>query len=141
MFHIGHLNILKNAKANCDYLIVGVSTDALVKSYKYQTPEYTQNERISIVQAIKFVDKVVLQTTLDKNDAWKKYHFNMMFHGSDWKGTTLYDKIKENLLSVGVKTIFLPHTDGISTSLIKSKKCCKKIIIRLRFVCDGKREN
>ena len=87
MFHIGHLNILRRAKEQCDYLIVGVSTDELVRDYKNKTPIVPFEERKAIVDAIKYVDEVVPQTSMDKFEAWKKLHFNAIFHGDDWKGS------------------------------------------------------
>lgn len=92
MFHIGHLNILKRAKEQCDYLIVGVSTDEVVNSYKHKKPIIPFQERIAIVGELKCVDKVVPQTSMDKMEAWNKYHFNVLFHGSDWKGSDMYNK-------------------------------------------------
>ena len=71
MFHIGHLNILRRAKEQCDYLIVGVSTDELALTYKHKTPVIPFEERKAIVEAIRYVDKVVPQTTMDKLAAWK----------------------------------------------------------------------
>lgn len=97
LFHIGHLNILKRAKDLCDYLIVGVSTDELVREYKHKKPVMSYFERSSIVEAIRYVDKVVPQTTMDKIQAFKELNFEVMFHGDDWKGTPLYDKYKKNL--------------------------------------------
>lgn len=121
MFHIGHLNILRRAKEQCDYLIVGVSTDELVRDYKNKTPIVPFEERKAIVDAIKYVDEVVPQTSMDKFEAWKKLHFNAIFHGDDWKGSTLYKKIEEKLSSVGVDMVFLPHTDGTSSTILSEK--------------------
>ena len=87
MFHIGHLNILKRAKEQCDYLIVGVSTDELVQHDKNKTPIIPFADRCAIVESIKYVDQVVAQENKNKYEAWEKYHFNKMFVGSDWKGT------------------------------------------------------
>ena len=87
MFHIGHLNVIRRAKEQCDYLIVGVSTDELVKKEKNKTPVIPYEERAAIVAALKYVDKVVPQENKDKLGAWKKLHFDKMFVGSDWKGT------------------------------------------------------
>ena len=86
MFHIGHLNILKRAKEQCDYLIVGVSTDELVQSYKNKLPIIPYAERSAIVEAIKYVDKVVPQKNRDKIAAFNEFKFNKMFVGDDWKG-------------------------------------------------------
>ena len=121
MFHIGHLNILRKAKEQCDYLIVGVSTDELVESEKNKTPIIPFEERCAIVEAIKYVDEVVPQFDKNKFDAWKKYHFNKMFVGSDWKGTTQWANFEKQFLPVGVEIVYLPHTDGISSSILREK--------------------
>ena len=121
MFHIGHLNILKRAKEQCDYLIVGVTTDETVLSYKNKLPIIKFEERVAIVEAIKYVDKVVPQTTMDKMEAYKKLKFDALFHGSDWKGSDMYDKIIRELGEVGVDVVFLPHTEGVSSTLIREK--------------------
>lgn len=129
LFHIGHLNILKNAKEQCEYLIVGVSTDEVVKKYKNKTPVIPYEERKKIVEAIKYVDEVVPQTSIDKMEALENLRFNVMFHGDDWKGSELYKKIEQEFNKKGVEIVFLPHTSGISsTELVKkieekSKKC------------------
>jgi glycerol-3-phosphate cytidylyltransferase len=121
MFHIGHLNILKRAKEQCEYLIVGVSTDDTVESYKHKTPIIKFEERSAIVEAIKYVDKVVPQTSMNKMDAYKELKFDALFHGSDWQGSDMYNKIVEEFAAVGVDVVFLPHTDGVSSTLIREK--------------------
>lgn len=118
MFHIGHLNILRRAKEQCDYLIVGVSTDELVQSYKHKTPIIPFEERLQIVEAIRYVDRVVPQTSLDKFAAWNELHFDAIFHGDDWKGSALYQQIEEKLRQVGCEMVFLPHTKGTSSTLL-----------------------
>lgn len=118
MFHIGHLNILKNSKMQCDELIVGVSTDELVQEYKHKTPIIKFEERIEIVSAIRYVDRVVPQVTMDKMKAWEQLHFDVMFHGSDWKGSKMYDEIIEQFKAVNVDIVFLPHTDGTSSTIL-----------------------
>lgn len=120
MFHIGHLNILQRAKEMCDCLIVGVSTDEVVMSYKHKTPVIPFEERIAIVSAIKYVDKVVPQTTMDKMEAWKELHFDALFHGSDWKGTSRFSEYEEQFAPLGVDVVYLPHTDGISSTELTS---------------------
>ncbi len=124
MFHIGHLNILKNAKKQCDYLIVAVSTDELVRKEKNKTPVIPFDERVQIISALKYVDKVVPQVDKNKYGAWQKYHFDKMFVGSDWQGTPQWQKYEKELKPHGVEIVYLPHTDGISstelTSLIKN---------------------
>lgn len=121
MFHIGHLNILKRAKEQCEYLIVGVSTDETVESYKHKLPVIKFEERCAIVEAIKYVDRVVPQTSMDKMDAYKELKFDVLFHGSDWKGSEMYDGIVSEFAKIGVDVVFLPHTDGISSTLIREK--------------------
>lgn len=121
MFHIGHLNILKRAKAMCDYLIVGVSTDEVVQEYKHKKPVIPFEDRLAIVEAIKYVDKAIPQTTMDKMVAYKELHFDALFHGSDWKDSTMYDEIEKAFSAIGVDVVFLPHTDGISSTLIRDK--------------------
>ncbi len=121
MFHIGHLNILKRAKAMCDYLIVGVSTDEVVQEYKHKSPVIPFEDRLAIVESIKFVDKAIPQTTMDKMVAYNELHFDALFHGSDWKDSIMYDEIEKSFSAIGVDVVFLPHTDGISSSLIRDK--------------------
>jgi len=121
MFHIGHLNILRRAKEQCDYLIVGVSTDDVVEQYKHHRPVIPFEQRMEIVAAIKWVDQVVPQTTMDKMQAWRELHFDVMFHGSEWKGSDLFNKYEKEFDAVGAKIIYLPHTEGISSSLLREK--------------------
>jgi len=118
MFHIGHLNILKKAKERCDYLIVGVSTDEVVESYKHRAPIIPFEERIAIIRELRCVDQAVPQVSMDKMEAWKKYHFDALFHGSDWKGSDMYNNMIEQFSKVGVDVVFLPHTEGVSSTLL-----------------------
>ena len=121
MFHIGHLNILRRAKEQCDYLIVGVSTDELVEHDKHKTPIIPFENRVRIVGAIKYVDQVVPQPDKNKFGAWEKYHFNKMFVGSDWKGTPQWEQFEKQFGPLGVEIIYLPHTDGISSTILRGK--------------------
>lgn len=121
MFHIGHLNILRRAKEQCDYLIVGVSTDELVQHEKNKTPIISFEERCSIVEAIRYVDEVVPQFDKNKLGAWEKYKFNKMFVGSDWKGTETWNRFEEQFRPLGVDIIYLDHTDGISSTILREK--------------------
>ena len=121
MFHVGHLNIIKRAKEQCDYLIVGVSTDEIVETYKHKRPVIPFDERMAIVAAIRYVDKVIPQTSMNKMEAYKALKFDVLFHGSDWKGSEMYEKIVADFEKVGVDVVFLPHTDGISSTIIREK--------------------
>lgn len=118
MFHVGHLNILRRAKEQCEYLIVGVSIDELVVDYKHKMPIIPFSERSEIIEAIKYVDKVVPQTTMDKKSAWDELHFDVMFHGEDWKNSDMYNKIVKDLNGVGCDVVFLPHTAGVSSTIL-----------------------
>lgn len=119
MFHIGHLNILKKAKEQCDYLIVGVSTDELVQKDKHKTPIISYEDRVEIVRAIRYVDEVVPQPDKDKLAAWERYHFHRMFVGSDWKGTPQWLGFEKQLEPLGVEIIYFDHTDGISSTMLR----------------------
>lgn len=121
LFHIGHLNILTRAKEQCDYLIVGVSTDELVMTYKNKRPVIPQLERMAIVQSLKHVDKVVSQTNRDKFSAWEQLKFDVMFVGDDWKGDSLFVEVEEKFNLVGVDIVYFPYTPGISSTLMKQK--------------------
>ena len=99
-------------------MIVGVSTDEVVENYKHKSPIIPFEERIAIIEAIKYVDKVVPQVSMDKYEAWKQYKFDAIFHGDDWKGSAMYNDIEEKLKNVGCDLVFLPHTDGTSSTMI-----------------------
>ena len=118
MFHIGHLNIIRKARELCDYLIVGVSTDELVMRYKHKIPIVHLEDRMEIVRAIRYVDEVVVQEDLDKFKAWERLRFNAIFHGDDWKGSELYNNMQLKLKAVNVDVVFLPHTEGVSTTIL-----------------------
>lgn len=132
LFHIGHLNLLKRAKERCDYLIVGVSTDECVQSYKHKTPMIPFEQRAAIVGAIKYVDEVVPQTTMDKIAFWQEHKFDVMFHGDEWKGTELYNEYEKKFAKLGVTIEYLPHTQGISSSSLKNSLDEKGIIFNVK---------
>jgi glycerol-3-phosphate cytidylyltransferase len=117
LFHIGHLKLFKRAKLSCDELIVGVTIDELV-SYKHKKAIIPFQERIKIVESIKYVDKVIPQTSMDKFAAWKELKFDRMFVGDDWKGTKKWDEFEAQFKSVNVEIFYLPYTKGTSSTLI-----------------------
>ena len=121
MFHIGHLNILKRAKEQCEYLIVGVSTDELVLSEKSKKTIIPFENRMEIVRAIRYVDMVVPQYNKNKLEAWEKYQFNCMFVGSDWKGSVAWKKIEDELCPKGVDIIYFDYTEGVSSTILRDK--------------------
>jgi len=118
LFHIGHLNILKRAKEMCDYLIVGVSTDELVSSYKNKTPIIPYAERKSIVEAIRYVDEVVPQCSLDKIAAHALYKYDVLFQGDDWKSSPVYRDTIEIFSKMGIDIVLFPYTVGTSSTLL-----------------------
>ena len=121
LFHVGHLNILRRAKEQCEILIVGVSTDELVQTYKHKIPVIPYAERKAIVEAIRYVDRVVPQVTMDKTVAWQDLKFDVVFHGDDWKGSAMYDEVEAKLSALGVDMVFLPHTAGTSSTILADK--------------------
>lgn len=129
LFHIGHLNILRRAKECCDYLIVGVSTDELVHDYKHKTPVIPFEERAEIVAALKYVDRVVPQTTMNKMDAWEKLRFDVMFHGDDWKNSEMYSKTEAEFKKNNVDTVYFPYTKHVSSTII-TEKLNKELLVK-----------
>lgn len=119
MFHIGHLNLLNNAKMYCDYLIVGINSDSLVQDYKHKIPVINEDERAEIVRNIKAVDEVVVVNTLDKIEIHSTYHFDAIFIGDDWRGNDRWEQTKIDLAEIGVDLVFLPYTKGISSSSLR----------------------
>jgi len=117
LFHVGHVNILRNAKSMCDRLIVGVSVDKLV-SYKGKNSVIPFEERIEVVRSSRFVDLAVPQDRMDKIEAWKRYKFNIMFVGDDWYKSKKWNELESEFSSVGVKIIYFPYTNSTSSSLI-----------------------
>lgn len=121
MFHIGHLNLLRQAKEHCEILVVGVNSDELVCQYKHKTTVISEEQRREIVESVRFVDKAVIVSTLDKMDALKKYKFDVLFIGDDWKGTDRWDKTESEMKSAGVDVLYLSRTKGISSSELREK--------------------
>ena len=120
LFHVGHLEILRKAKENCDYLIVGVSTDELVQEYKNKRPIITFDQRIEIIKSIKYVDEVVVQKDRDKLSALHKIGFNIMFVGDDWKGSKMFLELESKFQKHGVEIFYFPYTKNISSTSLRS---------------------
>lgn len=121
MFHIGHLNILRRAKEQCDFLLVGVTTDELCYERKKKYPIIKGADRIAIVESIRYVDKVVYQENMDKLEAVKALGCDVVFVGSDWQGTDAWLKYEKEFNEIGVDVVYLSHTDGISSSILRDK--------------------
>ncbi len=127
MFHVGHLNILRRARLNCDYLIAGVVDDEVALTMKGQRPAVPETERLAIVASMDVVDAVHLERTPDKLATWRSVGFDVIFKGDDWRGTDKGDRLEAMFAEVGVAVVYLPYTDHTSTT-------------RLRALVDGRRD-
>ena len=117
LFHVGHLNLLKNAKGMCDKLVVGVTTDELV-SYKGKQAMIPFEDRIEIVRSIRYVDAAVPQYDMDKLTACKKLGATVLFVGDDWYGTEKWQKYDKEFAEAGIRIVYFPYTRGISSTKI-----------------------
>lgn len=121
MFHIGHLNVIKRAKDQCEYLIVGVTTDELCYKRKKKYPIICEEDRMAIIRELRCVDEVVVQEDMNKLAAVKKFNADAVFVGSDWKGTDMWIKYEKQFAEVGCTVVYLDHTDGISSTILREK--------------------
>lgn len=126
LFHVGHLNHLEKCKEKCDYLIVGVCDDDYVLKVKNKKAVINENDRLRIIKALKCVDEahiVDVATTIDKVIAHKKFNFNVLFAGSDWKGTERFNETERAFkeLYLDIETVFLPYTQGVSSTELRKE--------------------
>ena len=119
LFHIGHLNIIKESKKKCDYLIVAVSSDELAFKLKKKKPVIPFQERIEIIKSLKYVDRAVEEKVDDKTKVKKKYKINIIFKGDDWKNTRKWNQLEKELKKQNIKIMFIKYTKKTSSSLIK----------------------
>ena len=117
LFHIGHLNLLKNAKGMCDKLVVGVTVDDLVE-YKGKRPLIPFEDRIEIVRSVKYVDAAIPQQDMDKVKACQELGATMLFVGDDWYGTEKWKAYELQCVNAGIKVVYFPYTKGISSTKI-----------------------
>jgi glycerol-3-phosphate cytidylyltransferase len=117
LFHVGHVNLLRNAKSLCERLIVGVTVDDLVL-YKNKRSVIPFEERIEIVRACRYVDLAVPQMTMDKLDAWQRYKFDLMFVGDDWYQNERWQQLDSEFAERGVRIMYFPYTRTTSSTLI-----------------------
>ncbi len=120
LFHIGHLNLLQRAKAECEELIVGVTTDELAVARKGKRPVVPFSERCEIVAALRCVDRVVAQNDMDKRKAWDDLRFNVVFVGDDWKGTAAWNNYEKEFAKVGARVVYFPYTVHTSSSILRN---------------------
>lgn len=119
LFHIGHINLLKNAKGMCDKLIVGVTVDELV-SYKGKSAMIPFEDRIEIVRSCKYVDAAIPQYNMNKLEACKKLGASILFVGDDWYGTEKWKEYEKEFSIAGIRIIYFPYTKGISSTRISN---------------------
>lgn len=119
MFHVGHLNVINKARAECDELIVGVVTDEVLERVKGRPPVVPLGERMEVVAAIRGVDQVVVDTHSDKFDSWQELRFDVIFKGDDWAGTAKGSKLERDLAQVGASVHYFPYTKHTSSTLLR----------------------
>lgn len=119
LFHIGHLNILKRARSQCDYLIAGVASDEMLISSKGAAPIIPLAERLEIVSHISFVDEAVVEYLPNKVDTWRALHFNVYFKGDDWRGTERGARLEKDFAEVGVQVVYFPYTVHTSSTKLR----------------------
>jgi glycerol-3-phosphate cytidylyltransferase len=119
LFHIGHLNILRHAKSQCDYLIAGVVSDEMCELTKGRRPVVPLAERLEIVSHINYVDAAVPEVARDKLETWRHLRFDVLFKGDDWRGTPKGMKLERDFASVGVEVVYFPYTIHTSSSMLR----------------------
>lgn len=119
LFHVGHLNLLRHAKSECDFLIAGVVSDDLLEKSKGRRPIIPLVERLEIIRSINFVDRAVAETAPTKLDMWKQIGFNVFFKGDDWKGTPRGTKLEAEFARVGVEVVYFPYTIHTSSTVLR----------------------
>jgi glycerol-3-phosphate cytidylyltransferase len=119
LFHIGHLNILKHAKSQCDYLIAGVVSDEMLELTKGISPVIPLAERLAIVSSIGYVDEAVAETVPNKLDTWRELHFDVFFKGDDWRGTEKGLRLEREFSAVGVEVVYFPYTMTTSSTQLR----------------------
>jgi glycerol-3-phosphate cytidylyltransferase len=119
MFHIGHLNILRNSRLACDYLIAGVVSDDLSRRAKGKSPVIPLAERLEIVSSIRYVDEAVEEDASNKLEMWKRLHFDVIIKGDDWRGTDKGNRLERDMAEVGVEVFYLPYTVHTSSTMLR----------------------
>lgn len=119
LFHVGHLNLLQNAKQHCDVLIAGVVSDEMLREVKHIEPVVPTQERAEIVRSIRFVDDVHVETTPSKLDAWREIAFTHFFKGDDWRGTAKGMRLEREFAEVGVEVVYFPYTTHTSSTALR----------------------
>jgi glycerol-3-phosphate cytidylyltransferase len=119
LFHIGHLNLLRQAAAHCDHLVAGVVSDEVLALTKGRAPVIPLAERMEIVRNVRFVDAVHAETVPDKLDTWREVRFDVIFKGDDWRGTAKGERLERDFAAVGVQVCYFPYTVHTSSSALR----------------------
>ncbi|MCU1421124.1 MAG: cytidyltransferase [Microbacteriaceae bacterium] len=119
LFHVGHLNILKHAKSECDYLIAGVVSDEMLQLTKGITPVIPLAERLEIVSHISYVDEARAEVVADKLETWQDVKFDVFFKGDDWRGTEKGLRLEREFAAVGVEVVYFPYTMHTSSTQLR----------------------
>ena len=119
LFHVGHLNLLRHAKSQCDFLIAGVVSDEMCELTKGRLPVIPLDERLAIVSQISYVDRAVAEVVPDKLETWESVRFNVLFKGDDWRGTAKGEKLERDFAAVGVEIVYFPYTMHTSSSMLR----------------------
>ncbi|KAD3515246.1 adenylyltransferase/cytidyltransferase family protein [Arthrobacter yangruifuii] len=119
LFHIGHLNLLRQARERCDFLIAGVASAEMSQRLKGTTPVVPLAERLEIVRSIRFVDDAVVDEHVNKAETWREVGFNMFFKGDDWRGTPKGDRLERDMELIGVQVVYLPYTPTTSSTMLR----------------------
>lgn len=119
LFHVGHLNMLRQARSRCDVLVAGVVSDEMCESGKGIRPTVPLEERVAIVDAIGIVDATYVEVTLDKRDSWREVGFHRLFKGDDWKGTAKGDRLEKQMAEVGVEVVYFPYSIQTSSTALR----------------------
>lgn len=120
LFHIGHLNILREARQHCDWLVAGVTSDDLAASLKGHAPVVPLAERLEIVRSLRYVDDAVVEADVDKLKTWKRVGFHVIFKGDDWRGTPKWEELERRFEQVGVEVVYFPYTMHTSSTLLRA---------------------
>ncbi|MGW0393608.1 adenylyltransferase/cytidyltransferase family protein [Streptomyces sp. NPDC003042] len=119
LFHIGHLNILRHARSQCDYLVAGVVSDEMAELAKGRRPMIPLVERLEIVRSVKYVDAAFVETVPDKVETWKQVRFDVIFKGDDWRGTPKGKRLEQDFAEHGVDVVYFPYTVHTSSTQLR----------------------
>ncbi len=121
MLHVGHLRLLEQARAQCDQLIVGLTTDELCERRKHKTPIIPYVDRATMLLGLRCVDGVIPQHHMDRVAAWEQLHFDVTFVGDDWKGSESWKAYESQFAELGVRIVYFRYTEGVSSTFLRER--------------------